>query len=234
MTCKDTKISIIIPVYQEAEGIQKLIKDLLGRTQSAELEIIVVDGGPQKETLQAIREARVVKLPSPPGRARQMNKGAQWAKGRILLFLHADTILPPNALSLIRLTLASSRYSAGAFDLELDTANKYLQLFARIASTRSRLTRVPYGDQAIFMHKDYFFEIGKFKDIPIMEDLELMQRIKRRGDAIRIIAPPVLSSARRWEREGIFKGTARNWSLRILYHLGYPVHKLAKLYKPNK
>jgi hypothetical protein len=100
-----------------------------------------------------------------------------------------------------------------------------------MASLRSRITRIPFGDQAIFIRKAYFQKLGGFKDIPLMEDLEIMQRIKKKGDKICIIRCKVLTSPRRWEKEGILRCTLRNWLLQVLYFFGVPPYKLAKWYK---
>jgi rSAM/selenodomain-associated transferase 2 len=224
------KFSIIIPVSHEANRINFLIKDIYRQKTDERFEIIVVDGDPNKGTIQAIknREARV--LVSQAGRARQMNKGASIALGEILVFLHADTFLPYNAFTLIIDVMNKKSYVAGAFDLKIGSERLIFKLIGHIASVRSRLTRMPYGDQAIFIKRDYFTEIGGYQDIPIMEDVELMERIKKRRDKIYIIPECVITSPRRWENEGILSCMLRNWSLIFMYHLGISPFTLSKFY----
>jgi rSAM/selenodomain-associated transferase 2 len=165
------------------------------------------------------------------GRAEQMNKGADIAKGKILIFLHADTILPNNALDKINKIINNKEYKAGAFNLGIDSKKKIYKMIGFISSIRSRITRVPYGDQAYFINRNYFFYIGKFKKIPIMEDVELMNRIKRAKEKIYILKEKVRTSARRWEREGVIRCTLRNWALIMLYNIGFKPEKLASFYK---
>ncbi|MDY6971195.1 MAG: hypothetical protein SV775_02585 [Thermodesulfobacteriota bacterium] len=126
--------------------------------------------------------------------------------------------------------MKSSTYVAGAFDLGFDSRRWFFSLTAAVASMRSRITRTPFGDQAIFIKRSYFERIGGFCDIPLMEDIELMKRIKKKGDAIRIIPLKVTTSARKWEKEGIILTTLRNWLLQFLYFLGVSPEKLVRYY----
>jgi len=224
------KLSVVVPVLHEAEAIHRLIEHLYTIGKGEDYEIIVVDGSPEGETIDAIKGSGVVKITSPKGRARQMNAGAAVAKGGILLFLHVDTKLPQAAFKKTREVLKDGRYVGGAFDLELDTDRRSLRFIAWTARIRVRLTRIPYGDQAIFIRKDYFDTLGGYRDIPLMEDVELMERIKKLGGEIYIIKDPVRSSPRKWIEEGIFYTTFRNHMLRILYSLGVSPNKLVKLY----
>lgn len=205
--------------------------DRLARLNTGEpYEIIVVDGDPHGSTLKAINQNRIRCFSSAPGRACQMNAGARQARGEILIFLHADTALPSNVFHLISLILERDEYIGGAFDLGIKSDKLMLKLIAKVASCRSRLTRIPYGDQAIFLKKDYFINIGGYKDIPLMEDVELMQRVKKTGGKIFIFSERVFTSPRRWEREGILRCTLRNWALMSLYRLGVSPEVLAKYY----
>jgi rSAM/selenodomain-associated transferase 2 len=223
--------SVIIPVLHEAGVINTLIEHLYAQRCSEDCEIIVVDGDPARETINTIIHKDVNVLVSEPGRGRQMNAGAAAARGDILIFLHADTCLPVDALNLIRQALENRQYVAGAFDLGIRSQKLIFKIIARAASLRSRFTRMPYGDQVIFIRKDYFKSIGGFRNIPLMEDVELIKRIKKRGDKIRILPDRVLTSPRRWESEGIISCTLRNWMLIILYLIGVSPEKLAHLYR---
>ncbi len=223
--------SVIIPVLHEAGVINTLIEHLYTQRCSEDCEIIVVDGDPARGTINTINHKDVNVLVSEPGRGRQMNAGAANALGEILIFLHADTCLPVDALNLIRHTLGNRQYVAGAFDLGIRSQKLIFKIIARAASLRSRFTRMPYGDQVIFIRKDYFQSIGGFRNIPLMEDVELIKRIKKRGDKICILPDRVLTSPRRWESEGIISCTLRNWMLIILYLIGVSPEKLAHLYR---
>lgn len=224
------KISVVIPVYRET-GFAPLLEDLLRQSHAEEAEIIVVDGAPDADTLACISDKPVLRLSSPPGRGVQLNRGAAAADGDILLFLHADTVLPDNAFTLIRQTLHDTDLSGGAFSLRYEPPTPGLSFIAALANLRSRRTRVPYGDQAIFVRRSAFAELNGFAPMPIMEDLEFMTRLRRQGHKIRILAMPVRTSARRQLREGILRCTLRNLCLRLLYHCGMPPRFLAALYR---
>ena len=225
------KFSIVIPVLDEADRINSFICNL--RMQSSEnfYEIIVVDGDPQRGTVKVIRDRKVISTTADQGRAWQMNAGAAIANGEVLLFLHADTLLPPDALNKISKVLENEKYVGGAFNLGIDSERLILKYVAAHASMRSRINRIPYGDQAIFIRKSYFDKIGKFKEIPLMEDVDLMRRIKKRGDKIYIFRDQVMTSPRRWEKEGLIYTTIRNRILMSLYFLGVGPEKLVKYYR---
>jgi rSAM/selenodomain-associated transferase 2 len=159
-----------------------------------------------------------------------MNTGAAVAHGEILIFLHADTTLPDNALGKISRALQDRNYVGGAFDLRIDSDRLFLKYIATRASLRSRWNRIPYGGQAIFIRKKYFDQIGGDKEIPLMEDIDLMRRIKKDGKQIVIFSDKVITSARRWESEGALYTTLRNQILVRLFYLGVSPHRLAKYY----
>ncbi|MGD0022790.1 MAG: TIGR04283 family arsenosugar biosynthesis glycosyltransferase [Smithellaceae bacterium] len=223
--------SFIIPVYREEEIINSTIDHLMHLQKFAAAEIIVADGDYEGSTLREISKANVKKILCPKGRARQMNCGAAKSSGDILIFLHADTRLPEKALKMIATLLEDETIVGGAFDLGIDSQRFAFRIIEKIASLRSRLTRIPYGDQAIFIRRDYFQSLGGFKDIPIMEDVELMRRIKRRRGKINILKDKVKTSPRRWETEGVVFCTLRNWFLITLYSLGAKPESLAKFYR---
>lgn len=225
------QISIILPVLHEAGTINTVITHLRALQQNSPLEIIVVDGDPSGSTLEAIQDDGIMRTLSEPGRARQMNCGASLAQGENLLFLHADTLLPQQALSRISAALADTRFVAGAFSLGFDTKRSIFKITEKYVSLRTRLTRVPFGDQAIFVRRAYFEKICGYAEIPLMEDVELMRRIRKRGDRICIIPEKVLTSPRRYEQEGILYCTFRNWALQLCYWAGVSPQKLVKWYR---
>jgi len=226
--------SIIIPVLHEEAWVVTCLQRLQGMRGMDRAEVILVDGG-GGSTLRAVagRDFGLVLRPlrSPPGRGRQMNAGARAASGRFLVFLHVDTWLPPHALDLVEHALA--RHRAGAFTLRIDSPRPWLRLGARLSSMRSRLIRVPYGDQAFFLRRDLFFSVGGYPPIPLMEDVALMLTLRRRGVRPVILPEPAVTSARRWEKEGVLRVTVRNWTLYLLFRLGVPARRLAGRYLPH-
>ncbi len=224
-------ISIIIPVLHEEASISRLIDHIRSLPADSTLEIIVVDGDPDGGTLRAIRRTGIITAVSAPGRAVQMNRGAALATGHVLLFLHADTFLPHNAFELIHTALKDERCEGGAFDLRIATRRRIFRITEVYVRLRTRITRVPFGDQAIFLRRGYFEKIGGYRCIPIMEDVEIMTRIRKLGGRICIIPEKVITSARRWEKEGILRATLRNWALQLLYLCGIAPERLARYYR---
>jgi rSAM/selenodomain-associated transferase 2 len=222
--------SVIIPVLHE----QTLINDVLEHTRQIgtgyNFEIIVVDGDPEGKTIENIKNETVKKIISLPGRSRQMNEGASHALGDMLIFLHADTKLPEDAFRLISTLMKENRYVGGAFDLGIESGKAIFRLMETYVSVRTRLTKIPYGDQAICIKRDIFKSMGGFKDIPLMEDVELMQRMKKLGYKIHIFPQKVKTSARRWENEGVLRCTLRNLFLITLYSMGVNPTILVKYY----
>jgi rSAM/selenodomain-associated transferase 2 len=225
---KQYRFSIIIPVLNEAEQINSLIEHIRSQYSEHSYEVIVVDGDPQGSTIKVIQHREVIAITAEQGRGRQMNAGAAVARGETLIFLHADTRLPDNGLGKISQTLENQKYVGGAFDLEIESDRLFLKYIAVRASFRSRLNRIPYGDQGIFIRKSYFDKIGGFKEIPLMEDIDLMRRIKKDRKKICILPDKVMTSARRWERDGAFYTTFRNQILLALFYLGVSPTTLAK------
>jgi rSAM/selenodomain-associated transferase 2 len=222
--------SVIVPVLNEAGQINSLVEHIRSQGFERLYEIIVVDGDRHGGTIKAIDDEKVVTIATQKGRSRQMNVGAAAAKGQILIFLHADTRLPNNALEKISLVLEDEKYVGGAFNLGIDSDRLLLRYIAARANFRSRLNRIPYGDQAIFIRKDYFNRIGGFKEIPLMEDIDLMRRIKKDRKKICILRDKVMTSPRRWQQGGAVYTTARNQILVALYYLGVSPARLAKYY----
>ncbi len=225
------KISIIIPVFGEGAIINSAVDAVSNFEHSGDLEIIVVDGHPDESTIKEIKNTGIIKINCRKGRGNQLNCGAAKAVGEVLLFLHADTRLPLSALQQISAALEDNGCIGGAFDLGIAADSRAFRIIEKIASWRSRFTRIPYGDQAIFIRADYFRQLGGFRNIPIMEDVDLMQRIRKRKGKIKIIGDPVATSPRRWETEGIIFCTLRNWFLISLFYLGVKPETLARFYK---
>ncbi|MGP8153493.1 MAG: TIGR04283 family arsenosugar biosynthesis glycosyltransferase [Smithella sp.] len=225
------KFSIIIPVFREAAIINRTIDILKSLSVHDDLEIIAVDGRADGDTVKEIKHEGVIKIISPKGRGKQFNCGAAKSTGDVLIFLHADTILPATAFDRISEVMKDIKCVGGAFDLSIESDRFTFRLIEKMASWRSRWTRLPYGDQAIFIRTDFFRKIGGFKELPLMEDVELMQRIKKNKAQIVILKDRVLTSPRRWEKEGIVFCTLRNWLLVILFLLGIKPETLTRFYK---
>jgi rSAM/selenodomain-associated transferase 2 len=223
-------LSVIIPVYHEGRGINPLVEALSSHLEDGD-EIIIVDGAQGMDTLRALRFPEPLRLASPAGRAVQMNLGAEHARGDIFVFVHADTKLPPLWRESVLQAAGGHAFKAGAFDLVIDSPYFWSRVMEKTANLRTHYTRVPYGDQVLFFDSSYFWSLGGFAPIPIMEDVELMTRIKKQGDRIVLLNTRVRTSARRWEKEGVLKGMLRNWLLRLLYHCGCKPETLAGMYR---
>ncbi len=233
------KISIIIPTLNEALSIAQTLAHLktAHTVEGHTVEIILVDGGSQDQTVaiaQTLKDLPIKILSTPPGRAHQMNQGARMATGDILLFLHADTQLPNRFDLLIRQALADPKRLAGAFALQIDAKLPGLRLVEWLANWRSRLLSMPYGDQGIFIRTEIFHQLGGFPEQPIMEDYELMWRLKQQGKPITIIAAAALTSGRRWQRFGVVKTTVINQAIILAYRCGIPPQRLVQWYRGKK
>jgi uncharacterized protein len=224
---KTLLISVIIPTLDEAAYLSRTLACLVGVDN---LEIIVVDGGSRDETIAIAAAHGAVVLTAPRGRARQMNAGAAAARGELLLFLHADTRLPPGFAIEARRQLACPRVAAGAFRLTISGQQRGLRLVAQLANWRATALQMPYGDQALFLHTSLFKEIGGFPDLPLMEDFALIRTLRRRG---RIVIAPltVVTSGRRWQQQGLIRTTLRNQIIILAYLFGCSPHRLALWYR---
>lgn len=220
------RLSIIIPVLDEERAIRGTIEDL---ARIRPHEVIVVDGGSTDGTAQAVRQSAARLATSGKGRAAQMNRGARQAEGDVLLFLHADTRLPDTAHHDIRDCLEDPRCVGGRFDIRLDSQRPLLRLVGRLISLRSRLTRVATGDQALFVRRAVFERLGGFPEIPIMEDVAFSRALKKEG-RIACLGSRVVSSARRWERNGPVRTILLMWTLKLLYLAGVSPPRLKRLY----
>jgi rSAM/selenodomain-associated transferase 2 len=224
------ELSIVIPVYREAELITGRLGQLAGASGIERCEIVVVDGdGGSTQTPTDITPVTVIQ--SAAGRGTQLNAGAEIAKAENLLFLHVDTELPCGFVASVISGLES--FPAGAFDLRIASRSFVVRVISLVGCLRSRLTRVPYGDQAQFIRREVFHALGGFPDVPIMEDVALMDALKEAGHRICFLRPPARTSDRRWRKEGGLRATLRNWRLMMAYRRGTPPDELARSYRPH-
>ena len=223
-------ISVIIPTLNEAKTIRKTISNLI---KSRQTEIIVVDGGSRDDTAQLAKSFGIRVMTTGPSKAKQMNVGAAAAKGDVLLFLHADTRLPDNFVEKILSAASQKGFCAGAFTLAINSDALGLRFIERVANWRSRFFQMPYGDQALFVCRDLFDETGGFPELPIMEDFELIRRLRRKGK-ITILPESVQTSPRRWLHIGIFKTWLLNQIIICAYYLGVSPHRLSLWYAREK
>ena len=223
-----SKLSIIMPVLNEGEGIAAAL-DALAVLRSLGTEVMVVDGGSRDATIQRARLRADRVIAAPRGRALQMNAGAENASGDVLLFLHADTRLPADADHVVLNGLERSRRVWGRFDVEIEGWSPLLRIIAGVMNLRSRLTGVATGDQAIFARRDAFQAAGGFPAIPLMEDIELCKRLKRLSRPL-CLRERVITSGRRWEKHGVLNTIVLMWRLRLAYFCGADPKELARLY----
>lgn len=220
------KISIIIPALNEAARIA----DAVRRAKETEPhEVIVADGGSDDETAALAREAGANVLITGPGRAIQQNTGARHATGDALLFLHADTWLPPDAVGQVESALADAAVGCGAFLQQIEAEGLAYRLLERGNAWRVKRRGITYGDQGIFVRRALFEELGGFPEVRLMEDLLLMKRLRRRAWPL-LLPGPLHVSARRWQRHGVVRQTARNWLLLAAARCGVSPDKLASFY----
>ncbi|MDY6950487.1 MAG: TIGR04283 family arsenosugar biosynthesis glycosyltransferase [Thermodesulfobacteriota bacterium] len=219
------KLSIVIPVLNEAE----ILGDTLGRLARPSGDIMVVDGGSTDGTVEIARQYTSRVITSPRGRGPQQDAGARQSHGSVLLFLHADTRLPMAYERLVHEALEGPGVVFGAFHLKIHPSKPILAFIASMANLRSRLLRMPYGDQALFARREAYFEAGGFPDWPVMEDVDLVRRLNRLG-GFQLARGSVLTSGRRWKKENAVFTTLRNWSLMTRYYMGHRPHTLAGHY----
>lgn len=224
-----TRLSVIIPTLDEAAGIERTLRALVPlRTGGA--EVIVVDGGSSDDSAVIAAGLADQVLSSARGRALQMNAGATASRGTVLLFLHADSVLPDNADELIMEGLTRTQRVWGRFDVAIEGQAAMLDVIARMMNLRSRLSGIATGDQAMFVRRDCFFGVGGFPSQLLMEDIELSRRLNA-------VSPPVClrecvtTSGRRWETRGVWRTIFLMWRLRLRYWFGAEADKLARAYQ---
>ncbi|MCL5022593.1 MAG: TIGR04283 family arsenosugar biosynthesis glycosyltransferase [Nitrospirae bacterium] len=221
-------ISVIIPTLNEEENIGRSLEGI--RAEPHVSEIIVADGGSEDGTVELAERYPAVRIEKTTrGRGAQMNRGASSAQGNILFFLHADTVLQGGWARDIVAALEDKSVAGGAFTFKIECAKIKYRLVEQWVRLRCSLFTLPYGDQGIFVRRDVFDDIGGYRDIPVMEDVDLIEKMKRKGRVV-ILRRKAYTSERRWERRGLLRTAAMNQLIMALYRLGRDPRKLARMY----
>lgn len=220
------RLAIVMPALNEAESLRRTLPAALAAAD----EVVVSDGGSTDGTPEVARALGARVVCGPPGRGGQLTRGAGAANAAdILLFLHADTILPEGGSRAVREAIAGGAVG-GAFRVRFDTDRPLMRLGARLINGRTRLTSLPLGDQAQFVRRDVFRKMEGYRDWPILEDLDFALRLKREGRTV-LLAGPVTTAARRFVEQGAARTVATNWLIWLLFLLGISPHRLARLYR---
>ena len=220
------RVSIVIPVLNEAPNVARAVE--LAWAAGAD-EVLVVDGGSSDDTVAVAQRVRCEVQEGPMGRGSQQNLGAQHASGEALLFLHADSWLEEGGVQQVRDALCDTCAAAGAFQHRIDAKGVLYRLIERGNALRVRWRGMAYGDQGIFVRREVLQQVGGFPEIPLMEDVRLMRRL--RGKRLVLLAGPLHTSARRWQRHGVLRQTLRNWWLRLAEAVGVAPERLAAHYR---
>ncbi len=224
------KLSVIIPTLNEEAKIALAVERA---NALAPHEVLIADGGSSDRTVEIARELPCRVIEAPRGRARQQNAGAEQATGDVLLFLHADSWLAPEGASQIERTLKRSpRIPGGVFWHRFDSPRFGFRLIELGDALRACSTRIGFGDQGIFLRRSVFERLGRFPDVPLMEDVLLMRRLRDVG-RVALLPGPLHTSARRHEKHGLIRQTLRNWSLLSAERSGVPLERLANQYLPH-
>ncbi len=219
------RLAIVIPTLDEERRLPACLSQALAIAD----EVCIVDGGSSDATVDVARSMGVRVVTAVPGRGPQLNRGAQATTSDVLLFLHADTRLPEGAGDLVREEIAGGA-AGGGFLVRFEPERGLLRYAHRMTTLRTRLTGCPLGDQAQFVRRESFVDLGGFREWPILEDLDFMRRLKRRG-RVAIIDRSVTTSARRFLRRGVLRTGATNYLIWVLYFAGVSPRKLARLYQ---
>ncbi|MFQ5672816.1 MAG: TIGR04283 family arsenosugar biosynthesis glycosyltransferase [Nitrospinales bacterium] len=220
------QVSVIIPTLNEAAVLARTLETI---EKYNPCEIIIGDGGSEDGTLDIAGKFNARVVPSPPGRALQMNAAAGRARGDTLLFLHADSTMEHDGYRRMIRLMSEARTVGGAFSLRIQSPRWSLRLISRVATLRAKYLRIVYGDQAIFVRGETFRRMGGFSPIPICEDMDFFNRLKKEGKTV-ILEEKTTTSPRRWQAEGVLYTTLRNWLIAGLFLLGFPPRILSKWY----
>ncbi|GGY71195.1 TIGR04283 family arsenosugar biosynthesis glycosyltransferase [Marinobacter zhanjiangensis] len=227
---RSTAVSIIVPVLNESASIVPAL-ERLSALRDAGAEVIVVDGGSADDTVALATPLCDRVVDSDRGRALQMNRGAAEATGEVLLFLHADTVLPEGADQALE-AFRPSNHAWGRFDVRLSGTRPLFRLIAFMMNLRSRLTGIATGDQGIFVRRSLFEDLGGYRELPLMEDVELCRRLRRVSRPF-CIGTPVITDSRRWEQLGAWHTIVLMWRLRWRYWRGGDPAELARAYRAD-
>lgn len=223
-----TKLSIIIPVLNEDEILfnqQEAFRSLLNQGH----EVIVVDGGSEDNSIEIANRIGCKTFVTRPSRGHQLHFGAEQSSNEVLLFLHADTLLPTNTPELINHALTPANKHWGRFNVRFSNTKLIFLIIAWFMNKRSCLTGISTGDQALFVKRESYFSCGGFPDFPIMEDIEISKRLKKISFPV-CIPNEAISSSRKWDKQGVLKTILKMWRLRLMFFFGVSPDRLAKLY----
>lgn len=223
------QLSIVIPALDEADRIVALL-EALAPARARGVEVLVVDGGSRDETMSVAAALADRVIEAPRGRSLQLNAGVLASRGEILLFLHADSLPPPDVERAVIRAVAGQTLVWGRFDVSIASTRVALRLVATLMNLRSRLTGIATGDQGIFTTRALFERVGGFPIQPLMEDIALSRSAKRIATPI-CLRERIVTSGRRWERRGVARTILLMWRLRLAYFLGADPHKLALQYE---
>jgi rSAM/selenodomain-associated transferase 2 len=222
-------LSIVIPCLDEAEVISRLLESLQPE-RARNVELILVDGGSHDAAINVAEPLVDQLLVTPPGRALQMNAGAHVAKGDLLWFLHADSVVAEGFPAIIRASLKTGGHLWGRFDVTLSGESPFLRVIEFMMNWRSRLTGIATGDQGIFIQRSLFEQVGGFPEIPLMEDIQFSTLLRRRSNPI-ALRQRLITSSRRWEQFGILRTVFLMWRLRLAFYFGADPEQLAQRYR---
>ena len=224
------RLGVVVPMLDEAAGLPKLLPQLLA-LQRQGAAVLVVDGGSRDGSCERVEAAGLALLHAARGRARQMNAGAAAVPGDVLLFLHADSQLPPGAVAGITHGLRPEIPNVwGRFDVRIAGRPRMLRVVATLMNWRSRVTGIATGDQGLFMTREAFRQVGGFPDQPLMEDIDICTRLRHLSAPL-CLPGPLVTSGRRWETRGVWRTIWLMWRLRLDHWRGVPVAQLAERYR---
>ena len=223
----EVSVAVIVPVYNEEQTLRDSLQHFIDLDAD---ELIFVDGGSSDQTSSLLKQSGVHCLASKPGRATQMNTGANISTSDILVFIHIDTMVSKSDVEVVREAFTQTDVVGGRFDVRLSGQHKAFRIIEFMINMRSRLSKISTGDQVQFVARSVFETMGGFSDMPLLEDVEFSTRLKKIGP-VACLSEQVVTSSRRWEQHGMIKTVWLMWKIRLLYWLGVSPEKLARLYR---